>query len=124
MNSFLLHIPYVKLLPEETLTPLHFTKEELQLLQSTPLYGHAIESRRNGRKSCIKAVKWLLSHHLKANDEVDKLVNLLQIPQGMLNRDETDNAADLSREVENWGVDEEEWSILSIWRWVETAYGR
>jgi TorA maturation chaperone TorD len=107
------------------LTPLHYTKEEVALLTSTPLYGHAIESRRNGRKSCLKAVQWLQSLPCQSSDHpLDHLSEMLEIPQELLFQDESDANMDISREAQNWGKDEEQWLALKVWRWAETAYGR
>lgn len=127
LSLHLLHIPYVQLIPDETLTPLHYSREELLLLASTPLYGHAVESRRNGRNSCVKATQWLLSHHQKRSsteNHLDELCRMLDIPQTILAKTENGAPLDIELEAQDWGIDEEQWPILKHWRWAETAYGR
>lgn len=115
----------MRLLPEETLTPLHYNKSEVALLQSTPLFGHAIECRRNGRKSCVKAVKWVLSSLKGCDGEwAQTLSKSLRIPPRLLAKVEQDMQIDQVREMDEWGDDEESWSVLKDWRWAETAYGR
>jgi hypothetical protein len=127
LTSCLLHFPYVQLLPKETLTPLHYSRDEILLLKSTPLFGHAAESRSNGRKSCIKAVRWILASLKEGQSDAPweaSLSDLLALPPDFLERFKTEEVFDLNREIEEWGDDEQQWQVLREWRWAETAYGR
>lgn len=127
MQAFLAHAPYISLLPEETLTPLHFNREEIGLLKSTPLFGHAAESRRNGRNSCIKAMRWLsssLREVLSNTGWAEPITPTFEVPIDITEEYEKDHQFDLSREMERWGEDEQRWQVLKEWRWAETAYGR
>ncbi|UZJ54971.1 hypothetical protein CBS101457_004291 [Exobasidium rhododendri] len=107
LEACLLHSPYVSLLPGETLTPLHYTVEEIYSLKSTPLFGHAVERRHKSRRSCIKAVSWMLASIKEMQSDAtwkSFLTTILQHPK-------------------RWGHDEQSWEVLKDWRWAETAYG-
>lgn len=70
LAKFSTHIPYVRLIPRNTLTPLNFSEPELELLEGTTLYHSALQ-RKNATFSSAQRVKfWInelpLSEHTQA----------------------------------------------------------
>lgn len=124
------HINYVALLPEETLTPLHYNRAELRLLESTPLYAHAARRHRQTRENCLTAASWLTPHLAERTEEWAVTIRenlssgqgfgLEGPPSAQMDLD----AEGISQEIDRWHVDEEAWSFLSVWRWAETIHGR
>lgn len=60
-DPILSHAEYVSMLPEDILTPVHFTDAELSLLEATPLHGDAIERRKRMLAAFVEAMRWIRS---------------------------------------------------------------
>lgn len=54
-----MHVPYVRLFPDDVLTPLHFSESELELLEGTTLYHGALQRREMTLISAQRTKTWL-----------------------------------------------------------------
>lgn len=97
------HNPYVALLPNDTLTPIHFSTCELDLLQATPLHGDAIERRKRMLKAFTTAMRWL-----RRRSDSSPVEALLQSTPSVEDVGNEDEAA--------------QHPLFSIWTWAATAY--
>lgn len=128
LNALLDRAPYINLLPEDIATPLHFRKEELQLLVGSPLYYHALESRRDTRRSCRTAVRWLLSRLDNFEEDDKDKADLRAILEPLfisLKDEQEEGKGEYSHDLEaqSWGLDEDAYKPLKLFRWATTIVG-
>lgn len=117
--KILKHSEYVRNLPNDVITTLHFRRRELEQLRSTALHGSALARRKHTRQLCKSALQFVEALSSEPSEHA-----VFERRREGIRTWATQNLERLKTEPPDESAlePEEEPNALQLWRWAETAY--